>query len=130
MTGRRAVFLSGAIFNLAVGSGLIFLFSVIQPYLGMAAVPAALMFLVDLVGMFICAFGFAYWLLSVDFQRYRPFASFGAVCKLLVVGIVVAHFLAGHVGWQLLALAMVDLVYAILFLVILREAEAGAIQTA
>lgn len=56
-------------------------------------------------------------------------ADRGAVCKLLVV-VSVAHFLAGHVGWHLLALAMVDLMYAILFLVILREAEAGAIQTA
>ena len=121
MISQRVVFFTGAIFNLAVGSGLIFLFALIQPYLGIAPVPANLKFLVDLVGVFVAAFGVAYWLLAVDFLRYRLFAAFGASCKLLVVVVIVAHFLAGYIGWQLLALAMVDLVYAILFIVMLRR---------
>jgi hypothetical protein len=128
MISQRIVFLSGAIFNLVVGSGLILLFALIQPYLGMAPVPADLKFLVDLVGIFVCAFGVAYWLLAVDFLRYRLFAPFGASCKLLVVVVIVAHFLAGHIGWQLLALSIVDFVYAILFINILRRAGAVAIQ--
>jgi hypothetical protein len=126
MVGQRGVFLSGAIFNLVVGSSLIFFFSLIQPYLGMAPVPADLKFLVDLVGVFVCAFGIAYWLLAADFSRYRLFAAFGAGCKLLVVVVVVFHFLAGHIGRQLLALSMVDLVYAILFVVVLRRTGAVA----
>jgi hypothetical protein len=129
MTGRRGVFLTGAIFNLAVGTGLIFLFSIIQPYLGMA-VGASPPSVPRRPGWHVHLLVRRRILLSVDFQRYRPFASFGAVCKLLVVCIVVAHFLAGHIGWQLLALAMLDLVYAILFLLILRQSEDGALQTA
>ena len=121
MTNHRGIFLSGAIFNLAVALGLIFLLRWLQPYLGMAQVPANLNFLVDLVGMFICAFGVAYYLLSTDFPRYRVLASFGAACKLLVVAVVTFHFLAGYIGWPLLALAMVDLVYAILFIRVIRR---------
>ena len=120
MYSNRGMFLSGAAFNLAVGLGLIFLLKWLQPFLGMAPVPANLNFLVDLTGMFICAFGVAYWLVATDFPRYRAFASFGAVCKVLVVVIVAFHFAAGYVGWQLLALALVDLVYAVLFLKALR----------
>ena len=123
MINQRLIFQSGAIFNLLVGAGLIFLLPQLQPFLGMAVVPANLKFLVDLVGMFICAFGVAYCLLSVDFVRYRPFAVFGAVCKLLVVVIIVGHFIAGHVGIALLALSMVDLAYAALFITILRQTD-------
>ena len=123
MINQRLVFRTGAIFNLLVGAGLILLLPVLQPYLGMAVVPANLKFLVDLVGMFIGAFGVAYWLLSVDFKRYRPFAAFGAVCKVLVVVIVVGHFIAGYVGIPLLALSLVDLAYAALFITILRKTD-------
>ena len=130
MINQRSVFLSGAIFNLAVGGGLIFAFSLLRPYLGIEAVPAKLTFLIDLVGMFICAFGFAYWLLATDFPRYRPFAMFGAICKLLVVAIIAAHFVVGQTSWQLLALSMVDLVYAILFIMILRQNGSVAVQAA
>lgn len=49
--------MSGAIFNLAVGPGLIFMLRRLQPYIGMVPVPANLNFLVDLVGMFICSCG-------------------------------------------------------------------------
>ena len=115
------MFLSGAIFNLAVGFGLIFLLKRLQPYLGMAPVPANLSFLVDLVGMFICAFGISYWLLANDFSKYRPFAGFGAACKLAVVAIVAYHFLAGYIGLPLFTLALVDLAYAVLFIKALRR---------
>jgi hypothetical protein len=121
MINQRAVFQSGAIFNLLVGSGLILALPLLQPYLGMAVVPSDLKFLVDLVGMFICAFGVAYWLLAANFSRYRPLAVFGAVCKLCVVVIVVGHFMVGHIGVPLLALSMVDLLYAVLFILILRR---------
>jgi hypothetical protein len=76
MIDQRAIFQSGTVFNLLVGGGLILALSLLQPYLGMAVVPANLKFRVDLVGMFICAFGVAYWLLAADFPRYRPFAVF------------------------------------------------------
>ncbi|MDN4982216.1 hypothetical protein QY049_03120 [Bradyrhizobium sp. WYCCWR 13022] len=130
MISQRAVFITGAIFNLAVGFGLLFLFPLLQPYLGVVPVPPELKFLVDIVGMFVCAFGVAYWLLAIDFPRYRPFAIFGASCKLLVVMIIALHFFAGHVGWQLLALAMMDLVYAILFILILRGSRAIVLRAA
>jgi hypothetical protein len=110
------MFMSGAVFNLAVGLGLIFMLRWLQPYLGMAPVPANLNFFVDLVGMFICSFGVTYWLLARDFPKYRLFAGFGAACKILVVAIVAYHFLAGYVGWPLFILALIDLLYAVLFI--------------
>ena len=130
MISSRAVFLSGAIFNFAVGGGLLFLFSLMQPYLGVAPVPANLTFLVDIVGMFVCAFGIAYWLLSMDFHRYRLFAVFGAACKAAVFLIIAGHFVLGHVGWQLFGLAIVDLVYAILFWMVLRQSGSAVSQPA
>jgi hypothetical protein len=131
MISSRAVFLSGAIFNLAVGGGLLFLFSLMQPYLGIVPVPPNLMFLVDIVGVFVCAFGIAYWLLSVDFNRYRLLAVFGASCKVLVFLVVAGHFTLGRVGWQLLGLGVVDLVYAVLFWIVLRQTTlSAAAQTA
>lgn len=130
MITSRAVFLSGAIFNLAVGGGLLFLFSLMQPHLGIAPVPPNLMFLVDIVGIFVCAFGIAYWLLSIDFDRYRMFAVFGACCKVLVFLVIAGHFILGRVGWQLLGLGIVDLVYAVLFWIVLRQTTTSAVAKA
>jgi hypothetical protein len=91
-----------------------------QPYLGVAPVPPNLTFLVDIVGLFVCAFGIGYWLLSADFAHYRLFAVFGASCKVLVFLVIAGHFMLGRIGWQLLGLGIVDLVYAILFWIVLR----------
>ena len=130
MIASRALFLSGAIFNLAVGGGLLFLFSVLQPFLGIAHVPPDLTFLVDIVGLFVCAFGIAYWLVSVDFPRYRLFAVFGAACKVMVFLVIAAHFVLGRVGWQLFGLGIVDLIYAVLFWMVIRRTTRSAVAQA
>jgi hypothetical protein len=48
----------------------------------------------------------------------------------LVFVIIAAHFLVGQTGWQTSGLSMVDLMYAILFVMILRQDGSVAVQAA
>ncbi|MCY1556411.1 hypothetical protein D9M68_931570 [compost metagenome] len=81
--------------------------------------PSAKVF-VDLFASLVIAFGVAYLMLAIDFRQYRPFAVLGAGAKLAVVVAVVWHWLAGHIGWSLVALSGVDLIYALIFIALLH----------
>jgi hypothetical protein len=119
MSLRRAIFASAALFNWAVGAGLILTMPLLERLLGLEPVATSAKVFVDLFGVVVIAFGAAYLMLAIDFRKYRAFAVLGAAAKLAVVATVSCHFLAGHIGWPLLALSSVDLVYALLFIALL-----------
>lgn len=118
MSKRRGIFASAALFNWAVGAGLILAMPLFERLLGLEPVAASAKVFVDLFAAVVIAFGAAYLMLAVDFPKYRPFAVLGAAAKLAVVMTVACHYLAGHIGWPLLALSGVDLVYALMFIAI------------
>lgn len=119
MSLRRGIFASAALFNWVVGAGLILAMPLFERLLGLEPVATSAKVFVDLFAVVVIAFGAAYLMLAIDFHRYRPFAALGAAAKLAVVSTVSCHYLAGHIGWPLLALSSVDLIYALLFIALL-----------
>lgn len=119
MSLSRAIFASAALFNWVVGTALILAMPTFERLLGLEPVAASAKVYVDLFAVVVIAFGAAYLMLAIDFTKYWPFAALGAAAKLAVVATVSCHYLAGHIGWSLLALSGVDLVYALMFIAIL-----------
>lgn len=119
MSLRRGIFASAALFNWAVGAGLILAMPLFERLTGQQPVATSAKVYVDLFAVVVIAFGAAYLMLAIDFGKYRSFAVLGAAAKLAVVATVTCHYLAGHVGWPLLALSSVDLIYALLFMALL-----------
>ncbi|MCY1372534.1 hypothetical protein D9M69_597460 [compost metagenome] len=128
MSSQRGIFLSAAIFNWAVGGGLILALPLIERLLALEPVAASAKVFVDLFAMLVIAFGVAYLMLAIDVRQYRPFAVLGAGAKLAVVATVLVHCLAGHIGWPLLALSSVDLIYALVFIALLRGEWGSRLQ--
>lgn len=119
MSVRGGIFASAALFNWVVGAGLILAMPLFESLLGLEPVATSAKVFVDLFAAVVIAFGAAYLMLAVDFRKYRSFAVLGAAAKLAVVATVLCHYLAGHIGWPLLALSSVDLVYALIFIALL-----------
>ncbi|WP_394562095.1 hypothetical protein [Aquipseudomonas alcaligenes] len=122
MAKQRILFVTAALFNIVIGTGLILAMPLIERLLGLAPVAPSDKVFVDLFAVLVIAFGVAYWKLAFDFQQYRLFALWGAWAKLAVVAVVAWHFLRGHIDWPLLALSAGDLFYALVFLAMLRNA--------
>lgn len=121
MSVRGGIFASAALFNWLVGAGLILAMPLFERLLGLEPVAISAKVYVDLFAAVVIAFGAAYVMLVVDFPKYRSFAVLGAAAKLAVVATVSCHYLAGHIGWPLLALSSVDLIYALLFIWLLSS---------
>lgn len=123
MTRQRGIFLSAALFNWTVGGALLLAPQLVGQLLALEPVAAGAQVFVDLFAALVIAFGFAYLMLAVDFRQFRPYALLGAGAKLAVVAVVLTYFLTGLVGWQMLALSSVDLLYALIFLALLRASQ-------
>jgi hypothetical protein len=119
MSTRAGIFGSAALFNWAVGAALILAMPLFERLTGLEPVATSAKVFVDLFAVVVIAFGVAYLMLAIDYPKYRSFALLGGAAKLAVVATVAYHYVAGHVGWPLLALSGVDLVYAFLFIAIL-----------
>lgn len=119
MSIRRSIFASAALFNWVVGAGLILTMPLFERLLGLEPVATSAKVYVDLFAALVVAFGAAYAMLAVDFHKYRSFAVLGAAAKLAVVATVLGHYLAGHIGWPMLALSSADVIYALLFIALL-----------
>lgn len=123
MSHQRNFFISAALFNWVIAGSLILAMPLIEWLLGLEPVAPSAKVFVDLFAVLVIAFGCGYWKMAFDFQQYRLFALWGAWAKLAVVAIILWHFLVGHIGWPLLALSGGDLLYALVFLALLRNAE-------
>lgn len=121
---HRSLYLSAALFNGLVGLGLLFALTPLLPLLQLAPMTGAAQLFVDLFAVLVCGFGIAYYLLAIDFERYRVLAALGAGAKLAVVVVVLCYYLAGHIAWPLLALSGGDFIYALVFIGTLRKPTA------
>ncbi|MFR0693563.1 hypothetical protein ACLUTX_29505 [Enterobacterales bacterium AE_CKDN230030158-1A_HGKHYDSX7] len=128
MSGQRGIFLSAALFNWGVAGALMFALPSVEHLLGLEPVAPAAQVFVDLFAVLVIAFGCGYWMAAQDLRRYRLFAVWGAWAKLAVVLVVLGHFLAGHIGWRLVALSAGDLIYATVFWALLRNAGQAVAQ--
>lgn len=128
MSSQRGVFHSAALFNWVIGGSLILAMPLVERLLALEPVAPRAKVFVDLFAVLVIAFGCGYWMAALDFRRYRLFASWGAWAKLAVVAVVFWHFIVGHIGWPLLALSAGDLIYAAVFLALLRNARRTGAQ--
>jgi hypothetical protein len=60
-------------------------------------------------------FGRAYWMMARDPGLYRPYVTFGIICKVVTVIVLYGNWLGGNLPFSLAALSTVDAIYAVLF---------------
>ena len=126
MQYARALFLSGAFFNLV--AGLLIIAATMIPdvgrLLGLYEIdPVSRTFLHVTAGA-VLLFGWSYWLVGRDPVKNRPIIQLGVVGKLAIIAILWGHWLAGDIGVQLPVLTLADAVYAGLFWNYLRHSAA------
>jgi hypothetical protein len=117
---RSRVLLSAAGFNWLVGFGLLVNASMLFDLFGIEPVPDGSI-LVHVAAALIFAFGVGYHWAARDFATARPLVAIGALGKGLVVAVALVDVVLGLISWQALLLVSVDLVYALLFLQMLRQ---------
>ncbi len=117
----RWLFGIAAAFNLSMAGGLLFLRPWIAPILKLDPPSGTNLAAVNITGVLIATFGYAYARVAMDPARFRPYVTLGIVGKLLVVAATLFTFLAGSIDWRLPALAGFDCVFTVLFLDYLRR---------
>lgn len=118
----RQLFICAALFNLLAGLPFLLAPGPAAELLGLSLNPTALLFIHITMGL-VVLFAGVFWLIAQDPVRYRPYISLGAALKTLVVVVILGHWLAGTIGWRLPALAVGDLIFALLFCGYLRGAK-------
>jgi len=108
------MFHSGAWFNLAAGAPMLLAPGLISKLMNIPVTPGNYMFM-QIGGMAIIGFGWIYWLIAREPQRFRPLITLGMLLKIGVVALAYSYWLMGVIGWQLPALAFGDVIYAGLF---------------
>lgn len=110
----NGLFKSAACFNVLAGLPLLVAMRPVADLMGLEITPTSALF-IQITMAIVVIFGWAYWMISVDPVRYRPFVVLGIVLKILVVSLILGHWLAGNIPWRLPLLASGDIVYAVLF---------------
>ena len=110
---ERPLFLTAACFNWVVGLSLLVSYPLTARLLELPGPPTVWL---HLVAAIVVLFGFAYWLVAKQPERYRPFVGLGAAGKLAFAAIIYYHWLFGDAPTRLAMLVNVDLVFALLFL--------------
>ncbi len=110
----RTLFLTGAIFNWAVGLALAFQARLLFELFRVTPVPTEPLFL-QLFAWLVVAFGVGYFWVSRDPAGNIPIIKLGILGKLSVVLSALACVLMGAVSWQMMILASADLLYLMLF---------------
>lgn len=108
------MFASGAWFNLAAGAPLLLAPAFISQLMNLPVAAGNYLF-IQISGMAIIGFGWIYWLIAKEPQRFRPLIMLGLLLKIGVVAFAYSYWFMGVIGWQLPALAFGDVIYAVLF---------------
>ena len=128
LSAARRLFIPAAIFNWSVAGGLLFLSDLTGPLLQLDPSGCSNLALRDMCMALVAAFGIAYWRIAFDPLRFRPYIELGIVGKALVVLVIYGHWLTGHIGWQLPAVAFGDVLFAVLFVNFLRRYPAHQVK--
>lgn len=120
MLASRPLFYTAAAFNLGAGLPLLLATGLANQLLDLRlnASGAAMLQIIAAVA---ATFGVAYAMAGRHPQRNRPVIWLGCVLKLVLASMVTAAWLAGTIGWQLPALTVVDIAYALLFFLYLKQ---------
>ena len=119
----RALFLTGAVFNWLVGLALLYDAALVFDLFRVTPAPTESLF-VPLFAWLVIVFGVGYFWVSQDPSGNVPIIKLGMLGKASVLLVCLAAALMGAVSWQMMILASVDGVYAVLFFSALRTIKA------
>ena len=108
------MFTLSAVFNWLVGLGLFFAAGPVLELFHVTPLPTETTFL-RLFALLVFVFGFGYYAGGVDLETNAPVIRLGAVAKLGVVAVVALEIGLGNISWQLMLVAVWDLVFAVFF---------------
>ena len=128
--GHRGLFASAAVFNWLAGMPLLVAPSFATGLLGLPPLNATGMLFMQITAGVVVAFGIAYWMVSRDPVRYRPYIPLGIGLKVFLAGLVSVYWLRGQIPWPLPALAAFDFVFAWFFWRYLRGHPIAGASTA
>ena len=124
----HALFYSGAVFNVLVAATFAFAFDWFYTLLGGESVPdiPLLQLFSDLMGLAILLFAPVYFFAGrwLEKEESNLLITLGAVGKILFFAIVFGYAMAGLTAWGLVAVGVIDLLYAALFIECLRYKSA------
>ena len=121
-TYARVLFGTAAVFNLLVGLNLVLLrYWIRSPSLHLDPIAGTNLVLANLAGLLVISFGYAYARVAADPVKFRPYIHLGVIGKLLAVAGTVWPWWIGAVPPSFPAPAIIDLIYALLFLDFLRR---------
>ena len=115
--GAKLLFTVAALFNWAVGAGILLRYRALAPLLGFPEPPTVW---IHIVTGIVIVFGYAYWRIAADPRRFREYVVLGILGKLTFVIAIYAHFMAGSATPALALLVTADLIFAALFAWYLR----------
>lgn len=110
----RILFTTAALFNWAAAIFVFLMPAQLAATMGLPPGPAGSVW-GQVGGAAIVVFGWAYWMISRDVVRYRPYILLGIVGKVTIVLVMVGNWIAGTMQWPLAALIQIDAIYAVLF---------------
>ena len=120
----RTLFSIAAGFNILAGLPLLVATQPVAQLMGLQMTPTTGLF-IQITMIVVLMFGWAYWMISRDPVRYRPYIVLGIALKILVVAVITSHWLVGTIAWPLPALAASDIVFALLFWRYLSSTRSG-----
>lgn len=123
----NGLFKSAACFNVLAGLPFLVAMAPVANLMGLEVTPTSALF-IQITMALVVIFGWAYWMISCDPVRFRPYIVLGIVLKIMVVAIIWGHWLAGSISWPLPVLASGDIVYALLFWRYLSGTRFTAVQ--
>jgi hypothetical protein len=111
----KALFYSAALFNW----GAVLILALLASQLGLQPPQQTMFGQMALLAIF--AFGCGYWIVGRKPDTNRGLVVLGAFSKVGVVVIVISHWLTGLAAPQMVALVSGDVVYALLFVLFLKQ---------
>jgi hypothetical protein len=114
------LFLIAALFNWVVGIALMTNAPLLLGLFNVTPVPTEPVF-VSLSGWLIICYGIGYFWASRDFAGNLGIIWLGIIGKLGVFGVVLMSTLLGQISWQMNIVSSVDLVFAVLFILAIRN---------
>jgi len=117
----RILFLAAAAFNLGTAAVLLFKPEIVLARLGIADASARL--LARSLVSSAATWGVGYALVAVNAKRFRDFAWLGAISKTLFALIYAAAFFNGRVTATACVPALIDFIFAVLFVDFLRRTK-------
>lgn len=115
------LFVIAALFNWLVGFTLMADAPLLLGLFNVTPLPTEPLFM-SLSGWLIMCFGIGYFWASRDLARNIGIIRLGIIGKLGVFGVVLMSTVLGHVSWQMNLLSGADLIFAVLFIIAVREA--------